>query len=354
MNDEPSLNQALERLAAAQQTVKFTTAKDAPPDLTVADVALSWFRFLWYWRSVFFRVSFAFLLLGAIATFLIPASYTARATILPPENSGSGLSRLLTALPMAAVQMLGSSGGDSKMVELYVDIAKSQTVLTGVLDARYKGQTFRDVLRNSPDTPDWKIIESLRHSFAGSKHPRTQLVMFEMTRHDPELSAAILNQILREMEHFFQFRMATNENLQRKMIEKRLVEVSDSLRIAENQLRQFKENNRSTMLSPMLTLQEGRLMREVEINNAIYVELTRQLELAKISEAENMPVLNVLDDATPPEKRSGPSLAMIVLSALTAGFSMTVVYLRFHDRMPVRLRAILDRPLGVKASARHE
>jgi len=353
MNDETRLNDALARLSAAQHALN-PPASEERRELTVSDVMASWGRFLWQWRRAFTRMMLLFTVLGIVAALLLPASYTARATILPPENSGGGLSRLLSALPMAAAQMLGSAGGDSKMIELYVDIAKSQSVLSEMLNAGYKGGTYRDALKSSADTPDWMIMDDLRKSFAGSKHPRTQLVMFELTLRDPELAAGVLNQILKEMDNFFHYRMATSDNLQRKIIEKRLAEVSDSLRIAEEVLRQFKEGNRSTFLSPKLMLDEGRLMRAVEINNAIYVELTKQLEIAKISETESMPVLNVLDFASPPEQRSGPSRVMIVLSALAAGFCLTFVHLRFHNAIPLRLRAILDRLSGVKRSIVYE
>ncbi|HEY3296730.1 MAG TPA: GNVR domain-containing protein [bacterium] len=352
MNDQSELNDALSRLSAAQQALKAVTAGDNPAELTVADVVASWFRFLWDWRKAFARMLSLFLVLGIAAALLMPAHYTARATILPPENSRTGLSSLLSALPMAAAQMLGSSG-DSKMIELYVDIAKSESVLGHVLNAVYKDETIRDALRTSSGTPDWKILEDLRLSFAGSKHPRTQLVMFELTLHDRDLAAAVLNQMLKEMDSFFRYRMATSQNMQRKMIETRIGEVSDSLHMAEDQLRQFKESNRNTMIAPRLMLDEGRLMRQVEIDNAIYVELTKQLELAKISEAENQPVLNVLDYAAPPEKRSGPSRAMIVLSALAIGFGLTFVYLRFLNHMPRPLRAVMDRLAGVKSAAVH-
>jgi uncharacterized protein involved in exopolysaccharide biosynthesis len=353
MNEDPSLNDALVRLEAAQQAAKGSATKARGDDLTVSEAVGSWLRFLWQWRRALLRMAVLFLVLGIAAALVIPAKYTTRATILPPENSGSGLSGLLSALPMAAAQMLGS-GGDSKMTELYVDIAKSETVLADVLNAPYKNGTIRDALRGSANTPDWKLIETLRQEFAGSKHPRTQLVMFELTGHDPELVSAVLGEILKEMEVFFHTRMATTESRQRKMIEKRLGEVSDTLHMTEEQLRQFKESNRLTILSPKLTMDEGRLLRQVEINNAVYVELTKQLELAKINETETMPVLNVLDYPTPPDRRSGPSRLMILLGSLGFGFVLTTGGLQFHDKLPPVARKWFDKASGLKAALGHE
>lgn len=297
------------------------------------------------YRKVLYRGMMILLLLGVLLALIVPPTFTARATILPPESGSGNISRLLSALPLAAAQML-SPAGESKMVELYVDIAKSQSILSAVLNADYHGQTFRDALRSSGAAPDWKLIERVRESFAGSKHPRTQLVMFELNDRDPELAAALLNEILRQMDGFFRYRIATNENVQRKLIESRLTEVADSLRITEDQFRQFKERNRATMLSPNLRLEETRLFREVEINNALYIELTKQLELARISEAETMPILNVLDFPVPPQRKSGPSRSLIVIGVLAFGMCVIVLYINFHGVTPVRIRRLGDRLLN--------
>ena len=110
-------------------------------------------------------------------------------------------------------------------------------------------------------------------------------------------------------------------------------------------LRQFKEGNRATLLSPKLMLEESRMLREVEINNALYIELTKQLELARISEAETMPILNVLDYPVPPEKKSGPSRVLIVLGMLGVGLGVAVAYINFRRSVPTRARRIADRVL---------
>jgi uncharacterized protein involved in exopolysaccharide biosynthesis len=317
----------------------------AEPDVTIVTVMKIGSRFVGHYRKTLVRAGVIFLVLGIAVALIIPATYTARATILPPESNGGALSSLMAALPMAAAQMLGGSG-DSKMVELYVDIAQSQSILSAVLDADYQGHPFRRALCGSGDDPDWQLMENIRESFAGSKNPRTQLVMFELSNHDPQLASGLLNEILRQMDSFFRYRVATNENVQRKLIESRLSEVSDSLKLSEDMLRQFKESNRTTFRSPKLMLEEGRLMREVEINNVLYVELTKQLEFARISEAETMPILNVLDYPVPPERKSGPSRALIVALMLCIGLTMTTLYICFRSLAPSRARRLADRVLN--------
>jgi tyrosine-protein kinase Etk/Wzc len=68
-----------------------------------------------------------------------------------------------------------------------------------------------------------------------------------------------------------------------------------------------------------------RLMREVKYNEALFEALAKQYELARVEEAREAPLVQVLDRATPPEKKSGPKRAQIVLLATLGGFVAAVL-----------------------------
>ena len=54
-------------------------------------------------------------------------------------------------------------------------------------------------------------------------------------------------------------------------------------------------------------LEQGRLMRNVEILNAVYIELNKQLEVAKIDEIRETPVVNIKEWAKDPVIKAGPA-----------------------------------------------
>ena len=56
------------------------------------------------------------------------------------------------------------------------------------------------------------------------------------------------------------------------------------------------------------------MIRDVQINAAIYTELRKQFELVKIEEVKNIPVINVMDSARVPAKKDKPKRTIIVLS----------------------------------------
>ena len=68
-----------------------------------------------------------------------------------------------------------------------------------------------------------------------------------------------------------------------------------------------------------------RLLREVKYNEVMFELLAKQYEMARVDEAKEAPLVQVLDRATPPERKSGPKRAQIVVVATLGGFFAAVV-----------------------------
>ncbi len=64
---------------------------------------------------------------------------------------------------------------------------------------------------------------------------------------------------------------------------------------------------------PELGVQYARLLREFKVQETLYELLTKQYELAKLSEAKNTSTIQVLDLATPSDKKNKPKRSLIVL-----------------------------------------
>ncbi|WP_429885679.1 GumC family protein [Geoalkalibacter halelectricus] len=72
---------------------------------------------------------------------------------------------------------------------------------------------------------------------------------------------------------------------------------------------------------PELGLQFARLMREYKVQETLFELISKQYEVAKISEAKNTSTLQVLDEAFVPDRKSKPKRALMVLVAtFAAGF----------------------------------
>lgn len=69
---------------------------------------------------------------------------------------------------------------------------------------------------------------------------------------------------------------------------------------------------------PDIGLQYARLMRDYKVQETLFELLTKQYEVAKITEAKNTSSLQVLDEAMVPDKKSKPKRSLIVLMATFA------------------------------------
>jgi capsule polysaccharide export protein KpsE/RkpR len=84
---------------------------------------------------------------------------------------------------------------------------------------------------------------------------------------------------------------------------------------------------------PDLAIQLLRLQREVEVQNTIYTFLTQQYEEAKIQEAKDTPTLQVLDQASRPEKKHAPRRTIFVLFFTFIGFLLTSIYVLYQPAL---------------------
>jgi uncharacterized protein involved in exopolysaccharide biosynthesis len=57
-------------------------------------------------------------------------------------------------------------------------------------------------------------------------------------------------------------------------------------------------------------------MRNVEIQQNVYIELTKQLELAKIDEIKDAPIVNIKEIAQNPVEKAGPRRKIMFIMIL--------------------------------------
>ncbi|BCS53541.1 Wzz/FepE/Etk N-terminal domain-containing protein [Geobacter sp. SVR] len=75
---------------------------------------------------------------------------------------------------------------------------------------------------------------------------------------------------------------------------------------------------------PSLGVEYVRKLRELKIQEAIFEQLTKQFEIAKINEAKDSSSLQVLDEAVPPLKKSKPRRSLIVGLSIVAAFFISI------------------------------
>lgn len=77
--------------------------------------------------------------------------------------------------------------------------------------------------------------------------------------------------------------------------------------------------------APEVSLEYLRRFRDVKYYEALFQALAKQYELARIDEAKDATLIQVLDKAVPAERKSRPKRALlVVLTTLTAAIAATL------------------------------
>lgn len=97
------------------------------------------------------------------------------------------------------------------------------------------------------------------------------------------------------------------------------------------------EGNGSVLL-PMKKLPESgleyvRKMREVKYHETLFELLSKQLEMAKLDEAKQSAIIQVVDRAEPPEMKSKPRRSLIVIIATLMAFFLSVLIAFVREAM---------------------
>ena len=336
---------------------------------------------------------------AAIIVFIMPKSYTATATILPPQQNQSVLSSMLGQ--MAGAQALDLRDlGLKNPADVFVAMLKSRTV--------------EDALVNRFDLR--KVYNVKRYEDARKKLEKRSeidpekegLISIQVTDHEPKRAAEIANAWVDELRAlnlnlalteagqrrgFFEAKLdaertsLTNAELALKQLEQKTgliqpdtqtraligaaAEVRAQIAAKQVQLQSMRsyatENNpdvkrlqrelaelqsQSSRLSQTERgagdLAEGnlqvptgrvaganfeylRLARELKYHESLYDFLSRQLEAARIDEAKNAVLVQVVDRAVEPEKKSGPKRLLIVAITSLLAFVLICFAILVHE-----------------------
>jgi tyrosine-protein kinase Etk/Wzc len=88
---------------------------------------------------------------------------------------------------------------------------------------------------------------------------------------------------------------------------------------------------------PEQGLEYVRKLREVKYHQTLFDLLSRQFEAARIDEAKSAPVIQVVDHAVPPDRKSGPPRMLIMLGFGFIGFCLACLWVFWwHSLLVIR------------------
>jgi len=273
----------------------------------------------------------------AYLLFLTKPYYQSTVTILPDYgNKGSEMMGGLSGLASLA----GVSVGDTPPTQIYQNLVTSETVLSDVIYAKYQTKEFSkpvNLIEYFEIEPDKSLpadlqkrkmflplYESLAKGLIVSDLDRmTKILSITVQMPESKLSADVVNKITASLNNYVLTQRKSFATEQRKYLEKRVAQVKDTLTYLEEKLKDFRSQNRVIIQSPELQLEQARYMRNAEIQQTIYIELVKQLELVKLQEVKDTPVINIKEEAKDPILKTGPKRfnALIIIMFISLLFS---------------------------------
>lgn len=293
-----------------------------------------------------FFVTLLFLVLGTTSSFLLKKYYEAEISLYPAKNDVSqGFSQF-----QSLAANLGMNTADNDQNFNIPDVVKSRLIASKAVNQKWNTKNSKptdlitlwnlnkpplfNFFKNNKIDPSInveKAIKKFNDHIKVSEDRNSGLIKISTIFEDPIIAADIANFIGSQVEIYIQKENSAQSTKEKLFISERLSIVKKELENSELDLKDFKERNRGYEDSPELFMIYSQLFREVEVKKEVYLTLQQQLELARIEEVKQSPILHILDQAVPPIRKSFPNrfLFLIISGILGLLFSTLLIIFRY-------------------------
>ncbi|QGZ60696.1 GumC family protein [Paraburkholderia acidisoli] len=380
------------KLSEDQQPI---TKREYAQEISVFDILV----LLGEQKRVLFGTVFAAMTVSIAGSLLWPAEYTGKTVLLPPQQNKSALS-LLSGL--GSLADIGGAIGGKSPDGTYVGLLQSNVVADDLtarfkLKERYSKHTTEDVRKElrdnvkvSSDRQNGFItievtdrspifaatlanayVDELRKQLnrlaVTDAQQRTRFFQAQIDQTLDRLSVAestfdlarkkggvvsLDGQVASSIQAAAQLRakitaseielqsMRTYETQENPEVQKTLAAIG-AMREQLASLEGGASSSSGTGKDDTAALANIRAFREVKYEEAVLDQFRQQLELAKVDEAKEGPLVQQIDSAIPPEKKSAPHRALIILAGSFLGVVLGLL-IAFSKAIAARESAFRD------------
>lgn len=318
--------------------------------------------------------------IGFGSTYVIEPTYTAQTTLLPPQQPQSGSAAALQSL--GALAGLAGVGGVKSTTDQIAALMQSVTVQDRLI-AQFK---LLEVYDKEFKVDARRELEKRVRINIGKKDG---LLTIEVDDKDPRRAAAMANQTVEELRRLTSMLAVTEAQQRRMFFEKQLKETQQKLTVAQQVLQSSGIGQgalkaepkaaadsyarlRAEVTSAQVRLQTLRgamsdravevqqqqaqlaalqsqlarqeqastgnsgadyvsKYREFKYQESLFEMMARQFELARVDESREGALIQVVDVATPPEKRSKPKKLLFTAGAGLSAVALILLFVYVRD-----------------------
>ncbi len=315
-----------EQPPAREKEIIYVPSFPAYPEMMAPEESEVDLRRLWQiiWDAKFFvgGVTLAATLVAVIVTsFLLKPTYRSDAVLLPTASDDSGIgvmAGLAKSLPLPInipgsgksnqiMSFLGSRNLRQRLIEKYDLLPR---LYEDLWDAEKKAWKIADP-RQQPT-----VIKALQSnifaaSYSVSQDNKTNLISISWVDEDPAFAALMLQRLIGELNYYLDNENESDAKREREFVATQLDKATKELEHWEKQV-------------PNKEWTQGTIQRERLAAQAVYTELRKQLEIAKIAEAQELVRFKVLDSPFVPGKKYGPKTRQICTLTLAVSSILAI------------------------------
>jgi len=270
-------------------------------------------------------------LAAAVATYALCKTaeplYTAETTLIPNrEAEKRSLEAMLDSnlLPTQYFDRFSATYVSS----YYTELLRSDSLLRPLAQRAWgNGQTLAEMFeikeRPSASVTDQAVLALRKYVVRIRQDSATGMLSVQCTTPDPAVSAEIANAMVVGLKRVLRENRTSGTSGLLKALDERTSTAQLALERAEKALQDFRLHNKS-LLSPDLKLREEQLQRAVKLEEELFIRLKTLLAIVRISEQQEAALINVIQPAEPPLRKSWPPTAAATIGSAMFGFLLAV------------------------------
>ncbi len=309
--------------------------------------------------------------LATVVSFLLPIRYEGKIVLLPPQQNSSLGSVLLSQLGSlgslgSLASLAGGNLGEKRMSDARKEFERRTTAVAGPKDGLIRISVEDRNPKRAAELANAYVEEfrKLSASLAITEAARRRLFFDQQVQQAREAltqaeeamtktqqstgvlqidsqarslieSAAILRaQVVAKQVQIEGMRsFATDENPGLILAKQELAALRSQLdRLAGSQQDAGSDINLSKGRVTQSGMEYLRRYRDLKYQETVFELLAKQFEIAKLDEAREGSIIQVVDAAVPPDKKSSPHRLLIVIGVTILAFPMSVFWIRVRKR----------------------
>lgn len=237
-----------------------------------------------------------------------------------------------------------ASSGTLLSPSIYPDIIKSRRLIMNTLKRSFETIKYdtilpliniindvRDLDYEWSETDKIYSVNELRDMISISSSRKTPIITIYANIFEPKLAVSMVSVIIEELNKLLTVYSEDRIKDKIKFIEIRIKQVGIELKKNEETLKKFREQNRNINASPGLLIEQGRIIRDVDVQTEIFTTLKTELELAKIEQVEENSIVLVLDNPDLPLYKISPQPLKHLILSIILGFFLSLSYVYVKD-----------------------